>query len=98
MGGDMRVKFKDGNIIGLERRKSAFEAMTYDGLLAERNFMRSEKARVQFAIEAVSEIDPRGMWTEPVEMVESLEQMEIACQMAIEVCERELIRRNGGSK
>lgn len=90
------------NVTFIEKKKHWVQNMTYDELLRERLFMRGEKRRVKYTIKSARKIDPRGMWSESIQVVKILEDMVNCCDWVIELVEKEMCKRlsegKGGEK
>jgi hypothetical protein len=55
--------------------------------------MRAEKKRVQRALNATYKIDPRGMWTETYDVVDTFIEMIKACEYVETELQREMMKR-----
>lgn len=87
-----------GNVIEIKRPQQWYESMTYGELLEERRFIRSEKKRLNTALTYAHKIDPRGMWVERFDVWKNLEDMVECCDYAIQVLEKEMIKRSNPSE
>ena len=85
---------KQGNVQYVERKMTWFESLTRLELMHEKKGMLSYKKRITTAKRAILRIDPRHMWPEQTdEALKQIDELRVASDEVIDICNKELIKR-----